>query len=85
MGFFSRSAQVGGPALHRAATALIDLVRERAARLWRLPVGEVVWSGGLCVTNAERGLKCRRELLDAVLRKRWRILGPSVSPCAGRH
>ncbi|MET8047621.1 hypothetical protein ABZU75_08445 [Streptosporangium sp. NPDC005286] len=46
MGFFSRSAQVGGSVLHRAATALIDLARERAARLWRLPVGEVVWSGG---------------------------------------
>ncbi|MER5624641.1 xanthine dehydrogenase family protein molybdopterin-binding subunit [Streptosporangium sp. NPDC002544] len=44
--YASRSAQVGGPALHRAATALIDLARERAARLWRLPVGEVVWSGG---------------------------------------
>lgn len=44
--YASRSAQVGGSALHRAATTLIDLARERAARLWRLPLAEVLWSGG---------------------------------------
>ncbi|WP_329424457.1 xanthine dehydrogenase family protein molybdopterin-binding subunit [Streptosporangium sp. NBC_01495] len=45
--YASRSAQVGGPALWRAATTLVDRARERAARLWRLPVDEVAWSGGV--------------------------------------
>jgi carbon-monoxide dehydrogenase large subunit len=44
--FASRSAQLGGAALQRAATTLIDRARELAAGLWRLPVDEVVWSDG---------------------------------------
>ncbi|MGI8329173.1 xanthine dehydrogenase family protein molybdopterin-binding subunit [Actinomadura scrupuli] len=44
--FASRSAQVGGAALRHAAETLIDRARERAARLWGLPVEEVAWSAG---------------------------------------
>jgi aerobic carbon-monoxide dehydrogenase large subunit len=44
--FASRTAQIGGSALHRAATTLIDRARERAARSWRVPAEEVTWSGG---------------------------------------
>jgi carbon-monoxide dehydrogenase large subunit len=44
--FASRSAQVGGAALQRAAGTLIGRARERAARLWRLPADAVTWSGG---------------------------------------
>jgi carbon-monoxide dehydrogenase large subunit len=44
--FASRSAQLGGAALQRAATRLIDRARELAAGLWRLPVDDVIWSGG---------------------------------------
>jgi carbon-monoxide dehydrogenase large subunit len=44
--FASRSAQVGGAALQRAATVLMDQARERAARRWGLRAEEVDWSAG---------------------------------------
>ncbi|MCW2887905.1 MAG: aerobic carbon-monoxide dehydrogenase large subunit [Streptosporangiaceae bacterium] len=48
--FASRSAQVGGAVLQRAAIKLIEQARGRAAGLWDLPVDEVAWSGGaLCL------------------------------------
>jgi aerobic carbon-monoxide dehydrogenase large subunit len=50
--FASRSAQLGGAALRQAATVLIGRARERAARLWGLPPGEVTWSGGTLRSGA---------------------------------
>jgi carbon-monoxide dehydrogenase large subunit len=44
--FASRSAQLGGAALHAAATAFVTLARRRAAALWDVPVEDVDWSGG---------------------------------------
>jgi carbon-monoxide dehydrogenase large subunit len=44
--FASRSAQVAGAMLQHACQLLIDEARERAARLWDLPVNEVEWSDG---------------------------------------
>ncbi|GGK83634.1 aldehyde dehydrogenase [Sphaerisporangium melleum] len=45
--YASRTAQIGGAALQRAAKALIEQARLRAATLWELPVAEVAWSGGV--------------------------------------
>ncbi|MEY9948533.1 xanthine dehydrogenase family protein molybdopterin-binding subunit [Kitasatospora sp. GAS1066B] len=45
--FASRSAQVVGALLQHVARRLVDEARERAARLWELPVDEVAWSNGL--------------------------------------
>jgi aerobic carbon-monoxide dehydrogenase large subunit len=44
--FASRSAQIDGAMLQHASLLLIDAARERAARLWDLPVGEVEWADG---------------------------------------
>ncbi|MFE0378631.1 xanthine dehydrogenase family protein molybdopterin-binding subunit [Streptomyces inhibens] len=44
--FASRSAQVAGAMLQHASSLLIDAARERAARLWGLPVDDVEWSDG---------------------------------------
>ena len=44
--FGSRSMQVGGGALWRAAEALVRLARERAAELWSVDVGEVAYAAG---------------------------------------
>ncbi|MDH6708366.1 carbon-monoxide dehydrogenase large subunit [Kitasatospora sp. MAA19] len=52
--FASRSAQVVGALLQHVSRRLIDEARERAARLWELPVDEVQWSGGI-VHAAEDG------------------------------
>lgn len=52
--FASRSAQLGGAALHQAATALIERARERAARVWGVPVEEVTWSRGVLSSGSER-------------------------------
>ncbi|MDH6118829.1 carbon-monoxide dehydrogenase large subunit [Kitasatospora sp. GAS204A] len=52
--FASRSAQVVGALLQHVARRLVDEARERAARLWELPVDEVAWSNGL-VHAAESG------------------------------
>ncbi|MGC0318363.1 xanthine dehydrogenase family protein molybdopterin-binding subunit [Kitasatospora acidiphila] len=45
--FASRSAQVVGALLQHVSRLLIEEVRERAARLWGLPVDEVEWSDGI--------------------------------------
>jgi carbon-monoxide dehydrogenase large subunit len=53
--FASRSALLGGAALHAAAKAFIRLARERAAKLWG--VEDVSWSEGtLCAAGREIGL-----------------------------
>ncbi|MBE1609288.1 xanthine dehydrogenase family protein molybdopterin-binding subunit [Actinopolymorpha pittospori] len=52
--FASRSAQLGGAALHQAATALIEQARERAARVWEVPVEQVGWSRGTLSSGSER-------------------------------
>lgn len=52
--FASRSAQVVGALLQHVARRLVDEARERAARLWELPVDEVAWSNGR-VHAAENG------------------------------
>lgn len=44
--FASRSAQVAGAMLQHASQLLIDEARDRAARLWQVPVEEVEWSHG---------------------------------------
>ena len=44
--FASRSAQMGGAALHEAARALVDRARERAASQWSVDPGTVVWTAG---------------------------------------
>lgn len=44
--FGSRSMQVGGGALWRAAEALVRLARERAAGLWSVDVGAVAYDAG---------------------------------------
>ncbi|WP_157520448.1 xanthine dehydrogenase family protein molybdopterin-binding subunit [Herbidospora daliensis] len=44
--FGSRSAQIDGAGLQHAAGLLIEEARERAARLWDLPVEETSWSDG---------------------------------------
>ncbi|MFB9680941.1 xanthine dehydrogenase family protein molybdopterin-binding subunit [Streptosporangium vulgare] len=44
--FASRSAQVAGAALRKAATMLVEEARARAAALWEVPEGEVAWSDG---------------------------------------
>jgi carbon-monoxide dehydrogenase large subunit len=52
--FASRSAQMGGAALARAAEALVATARERAAQGWGVDVGDVVWDEGVlrCGTRA---------------------------------
>ena len=52
--FASRSAQLGGAALHQAATALIEQARERAARVWGVPTEQVTWSRGTLSSGSER-------------------------------
>ena len=52
--FASRSAQLGGAALHQAATELIEQARERAARVWGVPVAQVTWSRGTLSSGSER-------------------------------
>jgi carbon-monoxide dehydrogenase large subunit len=53
--FASRSAQLGGAALHKAATAFIRLARQRAAELWH--VEDVEWRQGmLCAGSVRIGL-----------------------------
>ncbi|MDH2424448.1 xanthine dehydrogenase family protein molybdopterin-binding subunit [Sphaerisporangium sp. TRM90804] len=44
--FASRTAQIGGAALRRAAETLVEQARLRAATLWELPVDQVLWSAG---------------------------------------
>ncbi len=44
--FGSRSAQIDGAGLQHAATLLIEEARERAARMWDLPVDQTAWSDG---------------------------------------
>ncbi|MGP4043149.1 xanthine dehydrogenase family protein molybdopterin-binding subunit [Streptomyces sp. 2A115] len=44
--FASRSAQVAGAMLQHASRLLVDEARDRAAKLWRVPVDEVEWSDG---------------------------------------
>ncbi len=45
--FASRSAQMGGAALARAAEALVESARGRAAADWGIDVGDVVWDKGV--------------------------------------
>ncbi|GAB2712363.1 xanthine dehydrogenase family protein molybdopterin-binding subunit [Kitasatospora kifunensis] len=45
--FASRSAQVVGALLRHLSRRLVDEARQRAARLWELPVDEVQWSNGI--------------------------------------
>ena len=54
-GFGSRSMQVGGGALWRAAEALVRLARERAASLWSVDVATVAYAAGT-VTGADASL-----------------------------
>jgi len=44
--FASRSMQIGGAALYRAAGDLIETARQRAAATWALPVDDVGYRGG---------------------------------------
>lgn len=52
--FASRSMQIGGAALYRAAGDLIDLARQRAAEKWAVPVDDVGYDGGELVAGDRR-------------------------------
>lgn len=52
--FASRSMQIGGAALYRAAGELIDLARRRAAEKWAVPVDDVGYDGGELVAGDRR-------------------------------
>jgi carbon-monoxide dehydrogenase large subunit len=43
----SRSLQVGGSVLHRAAGALVEEARRRAAERWQVPADDVAYDGGV--------------------------------------
>jgi carbon-monoxide dehydrogenase large subunit len=52
--FASRSAQLGGAALHAAAIAFVGLARRRAADLWHVGVEDVEWRQGVLGTGSVR-------------------------------
>lgn len=55
--FASRSAQLGGAALHAAAAAFVTVARQRASALWDLPVEDVDYSGGETCARADPTLR----------------------------
>jgi aerobic carbon-monoxide dehydrogenase large subunit len=75
--FASRSAQMGGAALHEAATALVEEARARAAERWTADLDAVTWREGCLEADGRAPLEVG-EL--APLRVEHRFTSPAAFP-----